>query len=601
MELLRHEKAITETGDHRWRIESPSALIETARTLRRADGVLEERLRAISWEGTILPKAFEKAPLVLVGLLALGGDSSRVEKLCRFGGVNSEAYLSVRRTLLLHNIIRPSSDQWTFDFQHDLLRLVAIEIGRKQDLARLTVERVLTKLKRDQPTASDLELCADLANWMGFTEDAIQALNGAYERLRKSENFAVIRRVLSKLCGVLHDSAAESSKSYMEYLTCRSALAWATWNSGSLTEARAEYTRITNDAMSAGGKDVDVTMAEAQAADSQRRIVGIDLALNHIPSFLQSAERALELNGDSLVFNSIMNRLILYCARFSQIGLGLKFSQLILQAFGEIEPESAGAVICSDIGALFRAASLEDALALYRRGVELATGSRQRTHNELDVLVTEVRLGKRNLDHEELAAWRRRLVDNGLRSMLSRFDMFCASLALVAGRLEQANRLYRYVETAVAVYRPGDLRLDLWNDQMITYLLANNSEEAYRLQDLMVARLAALLEQRRSSSKRLQDLAPAIERQRIRFPNLAPLELPLPAYRPIYSGLLVTCLLNLETLSGFSGALSEPVQRQLSALWPTDIDHTAAMSQFQNQTLSSGLEFRGVRLALGAQ
>jgi hypothetical protein len=76
-----------------------------------------------------------------------------------------------------------------------------------------------------------------------------------------------------------------------------------------------------------------------------------------------------------------MNRLILYCAWFSHVDFGLELSHLLLQTFGDPEVESAGAVICSDIGALFRAAAPQSALDLYRRGVQLATDRRQQIHN----------------------------------------------------------------------------------------------------------------------------------------------------------------------------------------------------------------------------
>ncbi|MDQ3802863.1 MAG: ATP-binding protein [Acidobacteriota bacterium] len=601
LDLLHSEGAIKYLGGRRRVIESPSAFTELARTGRRADGVLEEQLKAISWEGTTLPGGFERAPLVLVGLLAIAHEPARVRKLCELASIDSEAYLSVRRTLMRHRIIRPSDEEWAFNFRHDLLRRAAVEVGRNNDPAQRLVERIIAKITNGHPTATDLELCADLASWMGFHEDAARALNAAYERVSKSENFTLIRRMLGKLSKALEPAALSSPKSYAEYLDCRSALAWATWNTGSLLEARAEYSRIVDDAMSGAGTVINPTVAEAYAADAQRRVLGLNLGLSDIPAFIESAERALELNGHPIVFNSIMNRLILYCAGFSHVDFGLELSKLTLEVFGDPEMESSGAVICSDIGALFRAAASHEALALYRRGVELAAGARQRIHNELDVLITEVMLGVRQHGHEELAAWRQRLIDNGLRSMLSRFDTFRAAVALLEGQVGLAQKLYRHVETSAAVYRYGAKRLDVWNDRMIAALMAGDLKEAYRLQAMIIAGLQGLVEQRSLGFGRIQALRPAIERQKRRFSHLAPLELELPAGRPAYSGVFVHIWLNLENLAGVRGGMEQSAADKLAGLWPSDIDHSAALTAFLNQPRSRVVQYGGVNLVLCAQ
>jgi hypothetical protein len=601
LDLLYSEAAIKYLGDRRWMIEFPSAFTEPARTGRRADGVLEERLKAISWEGTTLPEEFERAPLVLVGLLAIAHEPARVRKLCEFANIDSEVYLSVRRTLMRHRIIRPSDEEWSFNFQHDLLRRAAIEVGRNNDPAQRLVERILARVTQGQPTATDLELCADLAVWMGFNEDAARALNAAYERVSKSENFTLIRRILGKLGKALEPAALSSPKSYTEYLDCRSALAWTTWNTGSLIEARAEYSRIVDDAMSGAGTVIDATVAEAYAADAQRRVLGLNLGLSDIPAFIESAERALELNGHPIVFNSIMNRLILYCAGFSHVDFGLELSKLTLEVFGDPEAESSGAVICSDIGALFRAAAPQEALALYRRGVELAAGARQRIHNELDVLITEVMLGVRQPRDGELAAWRQRLIDNGLRSMLSRFDTFRAAVALLEGQVGLAQKLYQHVETSAAVYRYGAKRLDVWNDRMIAALMAGDLKEVYRLQAMLIAGLKGLVEQRSLALGRIRALRPAIERQKKRFSHLAPLDLKLPDGLPAYSGVFAHIWLNLENLAGVSDGVEQPAADKLADLWPSDIDHSAALTAFLNQPRSRVVEYSGVNLVLCAQ
>lgn len=600
-ELLRSKGAIKHHNNQRWIIEAPSVFLEPARTGRRADGVLEERLKTINWQTTILPEHFRASPIVLVALLGIAQEPSRVKKLCESAGIDSEAYRSVRRTLLRHTIIKQSGDEWSFDFQHDLLRQIAIEMGARTELAQTLVERLLRELRDPSSSALDLELCADLSSWLGFQEDAVRALNAAFECVHNNENFTLTRRILWKLCEAMRPAAFGTAKTYREYLECRSALAWTTWNSGSLKEARKEYSRLVADARLRCPTNIDAAESEAYAADAQRRILGIDLELENIPAFVRSARYALELNGNWVVFNSIMNRLILYCAWYSHVDLGLELAHMLLQTFGDTEPESCGAVICSDIGALFRAADPQTALALYRRGVQLAVGGRQRIHNELDVVITEVLLGERGIEDQELAQIRKGLVDNGLKSILSRFDLFCASFALRQGQLSRAQTLYRHVETSVAVYRYEEQWIDLWNDTMIAALIRGDLKEAHRLQSLLVARLAHLVKARRKAVDHLIALHPAIEKQRNRFSHLAALSLDLPSEVPAYSGTFVQAMLNLEALSGVKGSVTKSTVRKLSGIWPSDIDHSAAITAFLNQPPESSVEFRDVRLALCAQ
>jgi hypothetical protein len=600
LDLLNSEGAIRRKGPHRWKVEAPSAFFRATLTKRRADGVLEERLSAVSWKGAVLPPRFADEPLTLVALLAIAREPARVQKLVELAELGYDGYLSIRRTLLRHSIIRPTADVWTFEFQHELLCSAALDLGRNSDFAQEVVGQLLSTLGSDQ-TVSTLEFCGDLAAWIGFPEDAARAFNAAFERLRKTENFIIIRRILEKLCEHLKMTALDSAKSYVEYLACRSALAWATWNAGSLMEARTHYAGIAADALAGSNRILDATVAEASAADAMRRVVGIDLELGNIAAFLKSTKSALKLNGDSIVFNSIVNRLVLYCAGFSHVELGLHLAQSSLQVFGDAEPESSGAVICSDIGALFRTAAPQSALTLYYRGTELSSDSRQLIHNEMDVLITETMLGMRKLQTEELALQRQRLIDNGLRSMLVRFDLFCAALALQQGRVEQAQRLYSHVENTIAVYRHEEQQIDVLNDKMVAALLSGDQTAAHHAQDRIVSKLARSLEMRRQSFEQLQLLLPAIGAQQRRFVGLTPLEINIPKNHPSYSGLLIHVLLNLENLGRATGAIGKSTLKKVISAWPTDLDHSQAMATFLGQLGPNALEYKGVKLALCSQ
>ena len=601
-DVLEREEAIKSLENGRWSIEAPSSFHRLTNTGMRADEVLKKRLKSISWERVKLPKRFQDSPLVFVALLAVAREPARVEKLCELCGVNSEEYSSIRRNLLRHHIIRQDINEWAVDFQHDLLRNIAIETGRDVESAPANVEEILSVFLERRKTASDFELFADLAAWVGFREDAIQALNAAFELVRASENFTLIHRILFSLCQNLEPDAFASTRNYIRYLASRSALAWATWNIGSLTEARDEFSRVAADAVAGVDSVIEQIAAESYAADAERRVLGINLELENVPAFVESAERCVKLKSETVVFNSILNRLILYCARFSHPALGIELSRLALQAFGDSEPESSGAVICSDIGELFRAVSPQDALALYRRGVQLAFGARQRIYNELDVLIAEAVITGRLPQMEELDEWHLRLTDNGLRSMHSRLNLFRASVELRSGRIETAQNLYKHLETSVSVYKHEYFRLAIWNDSMVAALLKEDFKESQRLQQLIVTRIQQLLQDRQPALASIRSLVPAIKSRIERTRSyLIPLDVDIPSLKPAYSGIFPQILLNLENLSEVRGAIDKTTLRKAQEILPTDIDRSQSLKAFSNVSSKTGIDFRSVKLALCAQ
>ena len=317
---------------------TPSEFFLPRLTRGRADAVLRERWRMISWKATTISEEFQQAPLVLVALFAIAHEPSRVERFCQLADIPAQVRRSVRRTLLREGMLRQNGNEWAFDFQHELLRQTAIAVGRDEASAQQVIETILEKVSEGSADALDLELRADLASWAGFHDDSTQALNAAFELIRGTANFRLAHRVLFKLCAGLERRAFGSAKSYLEYLTCRSELAWATWNTESLLEAKEEYKRIVMDATTRASDVLHPSIAEAFAADAQRRVVGLDLHLEDLSSFVASAQTALELNGHSVAFHSVMNRLVLYCAEFSHVDLGLELAQLTLEVFGNPRP-----------------------------------------------------------------------------------------------------------------------------------------------------------------------------------------------------------------------------------------------------------------------
>jgi hypothetical protein len=219
----------------------------------------------------------------------------------------------------------------------------------------------------------------------------------------------------------------------------------------------------------------------------------------------------------------------------------------------------------------------------------------------MDVLITETMLDMRKVKTEELGLWRQRLIDNGLRSMLVRFDLFCAALALQQGRVDQAKRLYTHVETTIAVYRHETQQIDVLNDRMVAALLSGDETAAHHAQDRIVSRLARSLEMRHQGFEELQSLLPAIRVQQRRFGDLTPLEIEIPKDPPSYSGLLIHVLLNLENLGRAPRAIRKSTLKKIISIWPADLNHSQAMDAFLGQLRPNALEYKGVKMALCTQ
>ena len=593
LDLLKKQGAIRRGEAGRWDITTPSEFEKSSLTYRRADGVLEERLRSISWEVPELPDGISGSPLSLVAMIAIANDDARVRCLVQLLTMKPSVLQSIRRILIVNGVIRDAGNNLRFDFQHDLLRQAAIRIGREQECPLAFVERAIGRAQRSDCSALELELVGDIASWAGLRVDSINALNAAFERLARSDDFIVLGRILKKLCTGLEPNSLSSPKNYASYFSARSALAWVTWNSGSQVEARNQYSNLVEDVLNEDYPGRDLVTTEAWAADAQRRILGIDLELQDVPQFLGSAKSALALHGDSIAFHSIVNRLILYCAEFCHIPFGLYLSRLTLRIFGDSKPESSGAVICSDIGRLFRMALPDEALVLYRKGVELACERRQRLHNTMDVLATELLLGRRELTQEEIQSWRTQLTESGLRRMLLRFDLFCASMAIRSGRAGHARRVFRHLETTITIYRYENCWLPMWNDGLIASLLDGDRDEAENLASLILERLERLLVERQRAMEKLFELRSAIEVHKARFLHLGPLNINMPREAPAYSGTILQIVLNMLSLSKvMDGRLGKKLMGAAD-LWPADVDLTKAMAAFSLQPKEGLIEYKG--------
>ena len=603
--LLKHlasEKIIEDNGDGRWKIAKPSTFRRLASTGLRSDGVLIERLKAVDWNEIHFHENFYESPLVLVALLAIAKEPQRVKKLCELAGIDLNIYHSVRRNLIRFDIIRQDDDEWAINFQHDLMNRMAIELGRDSNHAHKIVSRILTGFQDSTESILDLELHADLAAWIGLKEEAVRSLNAAFERLQTGDNFTALHRILTNLCQILESDAFSSARNYTRYLASRSALAWATWNVGSLYEAQSEFSRVSADALAGADSLIEPSTAEAYAADAERRVLGIHLELEDIPAFTKSAEHCVKLKSDVVAFNSMMNRLVLYCARFNHVELGMEFSKLALEAFGDPAPESSAAVICSDIGTLFRSSAPVDALDLYWQGVRLVADERQRIYNEIDIIITEFVVGGKVPSAEILDIRRNQLVQKDLRAMVCRLDLFRAFLDLRDGDLSAARKLYRHLETSISVYQYENFRLAILNDSMITALLDEDFSEVDKLQTEILRKVKQSFRHRNTAATKMAALVPQIVEKKKRFTHLAALDIKVPIRKPAFSGVPALALLNLYALGKSKRGIKRGKLAEAIKLWDGDeAARTTAQAAFERLPAQCGIDIGGISLISSAQ
>ncbi|QCO00611.1 hypothetical protein [Azospirillum argentinense] len=605
--ILFREGAIEKVDGARFHVLRPSVFENIEIKGGRGASLIQTRLAKVPWETVrLLSDAASFPTSHLASLLAHLHDAEQIGKFKALAEIDEIDFEKFCHLLVGEGLIHPvppgGSD---LRFRHDLLRQglrgMVVPDRRSQDTTRIILGKV------DTTTASPgtLELYSDIANWAGFSWEAITALEAALAQLNNSIDFSQRKRLRRKLIQRLSPDIDENDPTAMQRLIAhRIALGWEEWNTGSIVEARTLFHAIAADCLKRIKRGDGGGWPERNAANALRRAVGLELELGDPVAMAKTARQALGLRTGWIEYNSILNRLVLYCARYSQVFLGKRFAKLALRSFSGLDPaEGARSVICSDIGSLFRASAPDTALFFYRKALEVSKREddfRQHTYSQMELALTEALLdaeARRTIDIDRL---RSDLHQAGLQDMLSRVDMVSGALAMLEGRIETGRMQTERALTSAHMYGRRHLLIAAENDALIGALAAGDKERSKELAVSLLKRLKLHLEIRKRSAVIVADIEPLALQAATRLGDvLTPWELPMPAQPPLFSGTWVGALLNLKQIAAARSQLGR-VLAPACTLWPDDMDEDACRSVLAASTINCRLKVGGLSLAFCA-
>lgn len=423
---------------------------------------------------------------------------------------------------------RPDGD---IVFQHDLLRTALVSVATANigfdGLATQTADALLA-VATPQIELQIRYLRSRIFSTIGDRVALeIELRRGA----RVANNVSDYGRLMSFLAQLLDILPADSN--IEERLDLMNQLAWAAWVSDSLPIARQRYLHLAEEAerITTG----DFVFAEAIATDAYRRAIGIDLELMEPLVFLDNAIAVLKRRQTLVTFNSIVNRLVLFCARFGHPQSGYDFAKVTFDHIGDGQRENEGAVICSELGALYVHAEPDIALSLFQRGVGLASDDYQRLYNVLDVLVLESLHQGIELDLRSFGSLWNTATQSRFSEILTRASLLRGSLFLRSGDFVNAGKWIAKTSTMVDLYHRKEFELPVLNDLMIATLLAGDIEQAHSRVTALAEEFDKLVEQHDALTRRLPLALDACRKAAEKLP-FEPSLLELPQAPPKYCG-----------------------------------------------------------------
>lgn len=359
-------------------------------------------------------------------------------------------------------------------FHHDLFRTAMISVAKSTAMfsiqARETAERLIQRETRGnevQLRSLRIKIFSLIGDRVALEVELRLGIKAAQDASDYGPLISFLSQILSLLPGC---SNVEERLDFMN------GLAWTAWVSDSLLVARERYLQLADEAeKNATG---EFSFAEAIATDAYRRAIGIDLELMEPLAFLRNAIKVLRRRQTPVIFNSIMNRLVLFCARFGYPEFGYKFSELAFNYIGDGHRANEGAVLCSEMGALYALSEPESALSLFRQGIELASDECQRSYNALDITVLETLHKGLELDLESFGLLWRTSSQKRFSEVLTRASLLRGSLYLRAGDLGNARHWISRTMTMVNLYHLKEFQLPILNDLLLLSILEKDIDSA---------------------------------------------------------------------------------------------------------------------------
>ena len=358
-------------------------------------------------------------------------------------------------------------------FRHDLLRTAMISVAREGQGFIVSAREIAGRLVVAVTKENELQIRYLRARMFSVIADRVALeveLRLGVQAAKEASDYGHLVSFLAQLLALL-----PTSSNAEERLDLMSGLAWAEWVSDSLLVARQRYLLLAHEAQQIATGDF--SLAEAIATDAYRRAIGIDLELMEPLAFLDNAIAVLKRRQTPVTFNSIVNRLVLFCARFGYPQAGFEFSKLAFNYIGEGLRANEGAVICSEMGALYAHAEPDTALSLFRQGVGLANDECQRSYNQLDILVLESLHMAGELDLDTFGQLWTTSSQNRFSEVLTRASLLRGSLYLRAGDLVNARQWIERTSTLVNLYHLNEFELPVLNDSLLLAFLEGNLDQ----------------------------------------------------------------------------------------------------------------------------
>lgn len=453
------------------RIDKPAQLLADTLPVN-GQLILEERTR--HWLRTEFGED-ANAVAVELGLLAIAEEASDQACMRKALAMPTERLGTIGHALERGNLGHGRSDG-KIVFRHDLFRGAVISVAESiatfSARAKIAAENLEREL--DEHSVQLRSLRARLFALLGDTRAHEAELRLGIEAANAASDYRHLIVFLAHLLALLPgDSKIEERYDF------KMQLAWALWESDSLLVAREKYLDVAAEAERNTTEDFSIT--EAVATDAYRRAMGIDLELMEPALFLPNAIAVLKRRQSLVTFNSIVNRLVLFCARFGFPQVGYEFSELGFRYIGSGWRENEGAVLCSEVGALYALSNPDAALSLLRQGLALTRdNSAERSHTELNILVLESLHQGANLDLATFSRIWKTSTEKRQSEVLTRASLLRGSLFLRAGDTKNGRIWINRTATMVSLYHRKDLQLLILNDQLLLAMLDGDLDEARR-------------------------------------------------------------------------------------------------------------------------
>lgn len=440
--------------------------------------ILEERVR------TGLAKAFPedwKQWAIVLGLIATA-DNTYGQSLILDALGMSKRESSAFQVMLKDTSIGFALPDGRIVFRHDLLREAVAAVATSVEEFTSRARRVADDLLFYKLPSDEIKVRAIRVKIFFLLNDDVSCeleLRNALKVAQEVHDYGRIVLFLNHLLLLLKDRP-----NVHERLVLMKELAWANWVSDSLLVARERYIQLATEAER--NAEGDFSFSEAIATDAYRRAIGLDLELMEPYMFLENTISVLGRRQDHVTFNSILNRLVLFCARFGLPEDGYRFARLAFDYIGDGKRENEGSVLCSELGMLYVFSSPDMALDLFRRAHTMAHGKPELSGTALAILVNECLYHGKPLDIVHFDTLWAECSEHRLTEPLARASLLRGTLLLRERNLKSATHWIERTATMVQLYHMKQFELAILSDQVLHALLSGDTTTATNIFEKLV-------------------------------------------------------------------------------------------------------------------